>query len=48
MHDVFQVIEQAIESDQPSVMATIIHVEGSAYLKEGTSMLFFEDGKNVV
>ncbi|MDR4888015.1 XdhC family protein [Fredinandcohnia sp. QZ13] len=45
MHDVFQVIEQAIESDQPSVMATIIHVEGSAYLKEGTSMLFFEDGK---
>ncbi|RFB13383.1 XdhC/CoxI family protein [Bacillus sp. HNG] len=45
MPDVFQVIEQAIESTQPSVIATIIHVEGSAYLKEGTSMLFFEDGK---
>ncbi|MFS0820503.1 XdhC family protein [Bacillus sp. 1P02SD] len=47
MHDVFQVIEQAIRSTQPSVMATIIHVEGSAYLKEGTSMLFYEDGKKV-
>ncbi|THE12738.1 XdhC/CoxI family protein [Bacillus timonensis] len=45
MIDIFQVMEQAIRSTQPSVMATIIHVEGSAYLKEGTSMLFFEDGK---
>ncbi|MEH7383701.1 XdhC family protein [Bacillus sp. JJ1533] len=47
MNDVYQVIERAITSTQPSVMATIIKVEGSAYLKEGTSMLFFEDGRKI-
>ncbi|MFD0710777.1 XdhC family protein [Paenibacillus sp. GCM10027626] len=30
-----------------SVLATIIHVEGSAYRKEGTSMLFLEDGSQI-
>lgn len=35
----------AIEtSGANGVLATIIHIEGSAYLKEGTSMFFQEDG----
>lgn len=32
------------QPEKEAVLATIIHVDGSAYRKEGTSMLIFEDG----
>ncbi|WP_409272103.1 XdhC family protein [Neobacillus sp. SCS-31] len=33
----------SLSSQMPIVLATIIHVEGSAYRKEGASMLIFQD-----
>lgn len=47
VQDDFGIIELAMKSIKPCVLATIIHVEGTAYLKEGTSMLFFEDGSKI-
>lgn len=44
MHDILHTVEK---STVKSVLATIIHVEGSSYLKEGTSMLFQENGENI-
>ena len=41
------VIAEAANTEEEGVLATIIHVEGSAYLKEGTSMLFLENEKTV-
>lgn len=40
-------IVEAAKAEESSVMATIIHVEGSAYLKEGTTMLFLENDTTV-
>lgn len=43
MEEYLCVIAGAASVEESSVMATIIHVEGSAYLKEGTMMLFIEN-----
>ncbi|MED4461998.1 XdhC family protein [Metabacillus fastidiosus] len=40
-------LEGIAHSDEKCVLATIIHIEGSAYLKEGTSMIIYGDGKYV-
>jgi xanthine dehydrogenase accessory factor len=47
MDEVHRIINTIQTSTQSSVLATIIHVQGSAYRKEGTSMLFLEDGSRV-
>ncbi|CAI8795121.1 XdhC/CoxI family protein [Priestia megaterium] len=44
MHDILHAVNT---STVKSVLATIVHVEGSSYLKEGTSMLFQENGENI-
>jgi len=41
------VIEKAVNTEESSVLATIIYVEGSAYLREGTTMLFLENDTTV-
>ena len=47
MKEYLHVIEEAANTEESSVLATIIHVEGSAYLKEGTTMLFLENDTTV-
>jgi len=47
LEEVHLILETIQRSDQRSVLATIIHVEGSAYRKEGTSMLFLENGARI-
>ncbi|WP_042347938.1 XdhC family protein [Bacillus massiliigorillae] len=46
MEDIYRILD-VIEDPKKKVLATIIHVEGSAYKKEGSSMLFFEDEKQI-
>lgn len=43
MEDIFRVLEM-LEQPGKKVLATITQVTGSAYKKEGSSMLFFENG----
>ncbi|WP_433742376.1 XdhC family protein [Falsibacillus pallidus] len=45
MHSFYTVLKDAIGGDDQKVLALIVHVEGSAYLKEGSCMLFAPDGK---
>lgn len=45
MDSIDEIIEEIVNSSVPSILATVIHVEGSAYRKEGTAMLFLEDGQ---
>ena len=47
MESIHSILKAIQGSAQKSVLATIIHVEGSAYLKEGTVMLFQEDGTRI-
>ena len=47
MNQDHKILDALAESDKPSVLATIIHVEGSAYRKEGTSVLITESGERV-
>lgn len=47
MNEHLRVIKEATNSEESMVLATIIHVEGSAYLKEGTMMLFLENGTKI-
>ncbi|CAG7615874.1 XdhC family protein [Paenibacillus allorhizosphaerae] len=47
MEDIHRLLETIQRADGPSVLATITHVEGSAYRKEGASMLFLEDGSQI-
>lgn len=42
-----QVVNKLIESGQAAVFAAVIHVEGSAYRKEGAWMFFLEDGSRI-
>jgi xanthine dehydrogenase accessory factor len=42
MQDIHRILD-VIEDSREKVLATIIRVAGSAYKKEGSSMLFFED-----
>ncbi|WP_255286721.1 MULTISPECIES: XdhC family protein [unclassified Bacillus (in: firmicutes)] len=43
MEDFYQILD-VLDYPEEKVIATIIGVEGSAYKKEGSSMLFFSDG----
>ena len=47
MKEYLHVIEKAVNTEESSVLATILYVEGSAYLKEGTTMLFLENDTTV-
>ncbi|WP_106497339.1 XdhC family protein [Lentibacillus sp. Marseille-P4043] len=47
MDSIQQILDEIVRTDQSSVLATIIRVEGSAYRKEGTSMLFLANGQQV-
>ncbi|GAA0393731.1 XdhC family protein [Paenibacillus motobuensis] len=47
MEDLHRILEAIQDNGQRSVLATITHVEGSAYRKEGALMLFFEDGSQI-
>lgn len=47
MGEIHQIVEAIQRSSSRSVLATIIHVEGSAYKKEGSIMLFLEDGTQI-
>ncbi|WP_269412305.1 XdhC family protein [Lentibacillus daqui] len=47
MAHIIEMLDEIANSDEQSVLATIIHVEGSAYQKEGTSMLFSANGKQI-
>ncbi|WP_100401204.1 XdhC family protein [Bacillus sp. FJAT-44742] len=43
----FNILQSVRTSEQKMVLATIINVEGSAYRKEGTMMLVFEDNVQI-
>lgn len=43
LHGIIQTLRR-MESSEPAMLATIIHVEGSAYRKEGTTMLVDKKG----
>lgn len=47
MEDIHRILEALQQCGQRSVLATITRVEGSAYRKEGASMLLFEDGTQI-
>lgn len=47
MEEIHRILETIQRIDQKSVLATITHVEGRAYRKEGTTMLFLEDGSHI-
>lgn len=47
MEEIHRIIKALEANEQKVVLATIIHVEGSAYRREGTTMLFQEGGKRV-
>ncbi|EJQ96265.1 XdhC family protein [Bacillus cereus] len=47
MTSVHTVLEVLLSCEQRCALATIIHVEGSTYCKEGTIMLFCEDGTKI-
>ncbi|MFC5603367.1 XdhC family protein [Sporosarcina koreensis] len=40
-------VDKLIENGEAAVLAIVIHVEGSAYRKEGAWMVFFEDGSRI-
>lgn len=45
--DLIGTIGECLETGQPAVLATIIHVEGSAYRRPGAKMLLPESGQGV-
>ncbi|MFD0675732.1 MULTISPECIES: XdhC family protein [unclassified Paenibacillus] len=47
MEEIHRILETIQRTSLRSVLATITQVEGSAYRKEGTSMLFLEDGSQI-
>lgn len=49
MNNIYQILEELHTSShsEDSVLATIIHVEGTAYLKTGTTMLIRKDGTSL-
>jgi xanthine dehydrogenase accessory factor len=46
MEDIYSILD-VIDRPGGKVLATIINVEGSAYKREGSSMIFFEDGSSI-
>jgi len=47
LEEIHRILEAIQNNGQRSVLATITHVEGSAYRKKGASMLFCEDGSQI-
>lgn len=47
LEEIHRILEAVQRTVLRSVLATITQVEGSAYRKEGTSMLFLEDGTQI-
>ncbi|QDX92222.1 XdhC/CoxI family protein [Brevibacillus laterosporus] len=47
MEEIHRILETVQRTDLRSVLATITQVEGSAYRKEGVSMLFLEGGSQI-
>lgn len=47
MASIYDILEVITSTNQKSVLASVIKVEGSAYRKEGASMLFLENGRQV-
>ncbi|WP_079911657.1 XdhC family protein [Paenibacillus sp. 32352] len=47
MADIHRILEAVQRTGPRSVLATITHVKGSAYRKEGAAMLFQEDGSQI-
>lgn len=47
MDNIHEILDTVKLTNDMSVLATVIEVEGSAYRKEGTTMLFLEDGKQM-
>jgi xanthine dehydrogenase accessory factor len=47
MQNFFRILNALQHSTAKSILATIIHIDGSAYLREGTSMLMMENGDRV-
>src|SRR5699024_6958455 len=47
MHSVYDVIDYMLQTNENCVLATVINVQGSAYRKEGTSMLFLNNGQQI-
>ncbi|WP_201543203.1 XdhC family protein [Psychrobacter sp. H7-1] len=45
--DILQLADQAIAADTEAVLATVVHIEGSAYRKPGAMMLICADGQSV-
>jgi len=45
--DILQLANQAIATDTEAVLATVVHIEGSAYRKPGAMMLICADGQSV-
>ncbi len=43
MHSIHHIIDTLVMTPKRAVLATIIHVEGSAYRKKGATMLFLEN-----
>ncbi|MFJ7727675.1 XdhC family protein [Neobacillus sp. NPDC097160] len=46
MEDFYQILD-VLDQPEEKVLATIVRVKGSAYKKEGSSMLFFADGRQI-
>lgn len=46
MEDIYSILDE-ISRPVGKVLATVVDVEGSAYKREGSSMVFFEDGSKV-
>ncbi|WP_442603986.1 XdhC family protein [Paenibacillus sp. KN14-4R] len=47
MEEIHRILDTIKRTDRRSVLATITQVKGSAYRKEGASMLFLEDGSQI-
>ena len=47
MDSLYEIIDKIVSSNDHAILATVIHVEGSAYRKEGATMLFTSDGKQI-
>jgi len=47
MTDIYRILDMIGRSDDRCVLATITHVEGSAYRKEGATMLIMEGGLRI-
>jgi len=47
METIHPILDAIQHENRSGVLATVIHVEGSAYRKEGTAMLFQDDGRQI-